>query len=333
MSRKRPSEYIYRPAWWVPGAHAQTLWGKLARPRPRFPLRSVRLDTLDGDFLDLRRLEGTKPAPKAPRLLLLHGLEGTERSHYVAGFFAEARARGWGADLLLFRGCGDEPNRTPRAYHSGETGDLELALGHVVREFPEAPLLLAGVSLGGNVLLKWLGERGDDLPRAVRAAAAVSVPFDLEKGCRRLSEGFSRVYTSHFLVSLRRKALAKLERFPGLFDPAKVRGARSLYDFDDAFTAPVHGFRDAHDYYSRSSSIGYLKGVRLPTLLLNAEDDPFLPAAVLDDVRRVAAGNAALQLEFVQRGGHVGFVSGRVPWRPRYYAEWRAMEFLAHSVS
>jgi predicted alpha/beta-fold hydrolase len=289
----------------------------------------VRLDTPDGDFLDLRRLDAL---PDAPRLLLLHGLEGTERSHYVGGFFSEARNLGWGADLLLFRGCGGEPNRAPRFYHSGETSDLQLVVDRLSREFPDSPLVIAGVSLGGNVLLKWLGERGDDLPPNVRAAAGVSVPFDLEKGCRHLTIGFSRVYAANFLGSLRRKALAKLERFPGLLERSAVLAARTLYDFDDVVTAPVHGFRDAHDYYSRSSSLAFLSRIRLPTLLLSAVDDPFLPAPVLDDVRRVAAGNAALALEFVDRGGHVGFVSGRNPFRPLYYAERRVTDFLARAM-
>jgi predicted alpha/beta-fold hydrolase len=290
----------------------------------------VRLDTPDGDFLDVVRLDA--PA-SAPRLFLLHGLEGTERSHYVAGFLNQASRRGWGVDVLLFRGCGAEPNRASRFYHSGETTDLEFALAHTLSEFADAPILLAGVSLGGNVLLKWLGERGATLPHRIAAAAAISVPFDLERGCRRIGTGFSRVYERHFMQSLRRKALAKLERFPGLFDATQARRASSLYDFDDAVTAPVHGFRDAHDYYSRSSALGYLDRIRLPTLLLSAVDDPFLPPAVLDDVREIVKHNAAIEIEFPPHGGHVGFIAGRNPWRPHYYAEWRAVNFLARALA
>ncbi|HEY7395457.1 MAG TPA: hydrolase [Gemmatimonadaceae bacterium] len=328
MSIKHRSEYTYRPAWWVRGAHAQTLWGKFFRPRMDLQLTIERLETADKDFIDIHRLHA---APDAPRLFLLHGLEGTIRSHYVSGFFGEAHRRGWGADLLLFRGCGDEPNRAARFYHSGDTADLALALGWVAERHPDAPLMLAGVSLGGNVLLKYLGERSGSVP-PVRGAAAISVPFDLERGARHLSQGFSRVYDRHFLRSLRRKALAKLERYPDLFDGAALERCETIYDFDDAVTAPVHGFIDAHDYYSRSSSLGYLSAVDVPTLLLSAIDDPFLPADVLDQVRTVAEGNRCLTLEFTDHGGHVGFISGRVPWRPVYYAEWRACEFLAATL-
>jgi hypothetical protein len=268
-------------------------------------------------------------APNAPRLLLLHGLEGTVRSHYVAGFFEQAKDRGWGADLLLFRGCGDEPNRAPRFYHSGETDDLAFVLEEILRRHPGSPIVLAGVSLGGNVLLKFLGERGADLGQRVRGAATVSVPFDLERGSRFISHGVSRIYDRHFLRTLRAKALAKLERFPGLFDETRLRAATSIFEFDEAVTAPVHGFADAHDYYSRSSALGWIRRIALPTLLLNSIDDPFLPAAVLDEVKGAAAANPNLTIEFPAHGGHVGFVAGRLPWRPFYYAEWRACEFLA----
>jgi predicted alpha/beta-fold hydrolase len=262
-------------------------------------------------------------------LLFLHGLEGTIRSHYVAGFFGEAQRRGWSADLLIFRGCGEEPNRAPRFYHSGETSDLAMALDRVLREHPRSPIVLAGVSLGGNVLLKFLGERGASISDRIVAAAAVSVPFDLERGARFISTGVSRIYDRHFLKTLRHKAMAKLERYPGLFDAAALNGAKTIFEFDDAVTAPVHGFKDARDYYSRSSSLGFLDRVTVPTLLLNAVDDPFLPPDVLDQVREIARRNHHLDLEFTEHGGHVGFIGGRVPWRPFYYAEWRACEFLS----
>ena len=317
-------EHTYRPAWWVPGPHAQTLWGKLARARAPLPTRLERLETPDGDFLELLRLDGRADGP---RLFLLHGLEGTVRSHYVSGLFQLALDRGWAADLLLFRSCGSEPNRAPRFYHSGETSDLEFAIRRVLDESPTAPLGLCGVSLGGNVLLKWLGEQGNSLPDAIRAAATISVPYDLERGCRYISRGFARIYERHFLRSLRRKASEKLLRFPGLFDEQALRRARTLYDFDDVVTAPVHGFRDAHDYYSRSSSLGFLADIRRSTLLLSAEDDPFLPVEVLREVRDIARDNDYLTLEFTRRGGHVGFVAGP-PWRATYYAEQRVGEFF-----
>ena len=321
--------YTFRPAWWIRGGHAQTLWGKFFRHRPTQPIRRERWDTPDGDFLDVHRLDA--PAD-APRLIFLHGLEGTIRSHYVFGFFSEAQRRGWGADLLIFRGCGDEPSHAPRFYHSGETSDPTFVIDRVIAEYPNAPIILAGVSLGGNVLLKLLGERGSSLPRQIRAAAAVSVPFDLERSCRHISRGFSKVYDRHFLRTLRQKATAKLEVHPALFDRGPLERAESIYDFDDAVTAPVHGFASAHDYYSRSSSLGFIERVRISTLLLSAVDDPFLPPAVLDEVRAIAARNPHLSLEFTPHGGHVGFVGGRWPWQPEYYAERRVCDFLAAAL-
>ncbi|HVX41863.1 MAG TPA: alpha/beta fold hydrolase, partial [Gemmatimonadaceae bacterium] len=207
------------------------------------------------------------------------------------------------------------------------------ALQRVIDETPERPIVLGGVSLGGNVLLKYLGERGRDVPHQVRAAAAISVPFDLERGARHISRGFSRVYDRHFLRTLKAKALAKLARYPGLFDAASLDRAGSIYEFDDAVTAPVHGFDDAHDYYMRSSSLRFLAAIQVPTLLLSAIDDPFLPSAVLEEVRALAAENAKLTVEFTPRGGHVGFVSGLVPWRPFYYGEWRACEYLDRALA
>ncbi len=322
MSSNHRSEYTYRPAWWVPGAHAQTLWGKFFRRQPDLPVTLERWETPDGDFLDVHRIAA--PAG-APRLFLLHGLEGTIRSHYVSGFFSEAVRRGWAADLLIFRGCGDEPNRAPRFYHSGETTDLAFALDRVISENPNSPVLLAGVSLGGNVLLKFLGEHHASLAPQIRAAAAVSVPFDLEKGANFIS----KIYDQHFLRSLRAKASAKLDRYPGLFDRERLALATSIVEFDDAVTAPVHGFADAHDYYYRSSALRWIGRISVPTLLLSAIDDPFLPADVLDEVRTIAELNACLHVEFTRHGGHVGFVGGKWPWRPEYFGEWRACEFLA----
>jgi len=319
-------EIIYSPAWWVPGGHLQTLWGKLFRKRVPAPTTLERWDTPDGDFVEVHRLSGPEGSP---RLVLLHGLEGTVRSHYAQGLLGEAKRRGWAADLLIFRSCGSEMNRTKRFYHSGETTDLAFVLDRIVAEFPGASIALAGVSLGGNVLLKFLGERGDDLPSSVVAAAAISVPFDLSRSTERINQGFSNVYQRFFLTSLRRKALEKLATFPDLAERAELAAVRTLADFDDVITAPIHGYRDAADYYQRASSLRFLSGIRLNTLLLSAIDDPMLPPEVLDEVRDVARTNPALHIEFVAKGGHAGFVTGSLPWRPFYYAEYRVGEFFA----
>jgi predicted alpha/beta-fold hydrolase len=330
----RISEYTYTPAWWVPGAHLQTLWGKLLRRPPGVATRVERWATPDGDELEIRRLD---PDPhsdgRTPRLLILHGLEGTIRSHYVRGMLDQARRHGWAADVLIFRGCNGELPRARRFYHSGETSDLDLVVRRLTIDHPDQPLILAGFSLGGNVLLKWLGERGDQLPVEVVAAAAVSVPFDLEQGSRYIEAGFSRLYTRHFLRTLRDKALRKLVEVPDLIDASRLRGARTLTEFDDAVTAPMHGFEDAHDYYARSSSMHFLKLIRRPTLLLSARDDPFLPSKVLDDVLMMAQGSLDVVCEFHHRGGHVGFVSGVIPWRPHFYAEERVASYLQQQVT
>lgn len=318
-------DIIYSPAWWIPGGHLQTLWGKLFRRQETAPTTLERWDTPDGDFLELHRLAASSGAP---HLVLLHGLEGSIRSHYAQGLLNEARRRGWGADLLIFRSCGSELNKTRRFYHSGETQDLAFALERMAREFRSSPLALVGVSLGGNVLLKFLGERGNDLPPNVKAAAAISVPFDLERSSKRINQGFSRLYQRFFLQSLKRKATEKAQRFPDLAAPADIAALRTLEDFDNLITGPLHGFRDAQDYYARSSSLPYLKDIRLDTLLFNAVDDPMLPPAVLNEVRSIAANNPALEVDFVEKGGHAGFVTGSIPWRPCYYAEHRVGEFF-----
>jgi predicted alpha/beta-fold hydrolase len=318
--------HTYRAAWWLPGPHLQTLWGKLARRRPRLPIRTERWDTPDSDFLEVVRTEGS---PGRPRLIVLHGLEGGPRSHYALGLLAQARRREWPADVLVFRSCGGELNRALRFYHSGETTDLGFAVDRLIADEPNRTLLLAGVSLGGNVLLKWLGEQGDSLPRQVAGAAAVSVPYDLERGSRRIQTGFSRVYQAHFLRSLRRKAHAKRLRYPDHLQAAAIDAARSLYDYDDAVTAPIHGFHNARHYYSSSSATRWIDRIRVPTLLISALDDPFLPSDVLDTVREIASHNESLTIEFLDKGGHAGFVTGRVPWRAGYYAEQRVAEFLA----
>lgn len=324
--RSMPRAVIYSPAWWIPGGHLQTLWGKLFRQQAPAPTVLERWDTPDGDFVELHRV---RAEPGVPRVLLLHGLEGTVRSHYAQGLLNEATRRGWGADLLIFRSCGPQMNRTRRFYHSGETTDTAFVLERITREFPDSPLAVAGVSLGGNVLLKFLGERGSDLPSQLRAAAAISVPFDLSRSARRINRGLSRLYQRFFLTSLRRKAREKATVFPDLAPASQIESLRTLEDFDNLITGPLHGFKNAEDYYQRSSSLSFLKRIRLNTLLLSAIDDPMLPPEVLDEVHEIAGHNPFLHLEFVDRGGHAGFIAGSLPWRPFYYAEYRVAEFFA----
>jgi predicted alpha/beta-fold hydrolase len=316
----------FQPAWWLPGPHLQTMWGKLVRRIQPAHQRIERWPTPDGDSLSVARVD--PPAPDAPVLAILHGLEGSIRSTYAQGLMHQARQRGWGAAMLIWRTCDGRTPDAPRLYHSGETGDADFFFRRLAAESPGRPILAVGVSLGANVLLKWLGDRAGTLPPELRAAAAVSTPFDLAAGSRHLERGFSRRYVRFFVRSLRRKAVAALERHPSLpIDLAALDRARTFFEFDDAVTAPVHGFRDAADYYARSSSLPVLARVAIPTLLLSAIDDPFLPAVVLEEVRRSAATNPRLVLDFTARGGHVGWVAGP-PWAPRYHMEVRVTDWL-----
>ena len=304
----------YRAPWWLPGGHLQTLAAALA-PRPRPDPRRERWETPDGDFIDL----DWYGAAGAGRLLaLFHGLEGSSGSHYARALVARACAEGWRCVVPHFRGCSGEPNRLARAYHSGDSAELEWVLQKLASAHKD--LVAVGVSLGANVLLKWLGERGAEATRSLRRAAAVSTPLELAASAGALDRGLNRqLYTRMFLATLKRKAAEKSRRFPGRFDAARMRAARSLREYDDAFTAPLHGFRDADDYYARSSSAPRLGAIAVPTLLLNARNDPFLPAAVLDRIE----ASAAVTLEFPAEGGHAGF-PGRGDWLSR-----RLMEFLA----
>ena len=215
----------YRAAWWIPGAHARTLWGKAVRRPCNAVTRTERWETPDGDFLELERLDAPDDRP---RLIILHGLEGSPRSHYARGLLHEAARRGWAADVLIFRSCGVELNRLAQCYHSGDTRDLDFVVQSLSSAQPTRPIVLAGVSLGGNVLLRWLGERGSSIPSQVKAAAAVSVPYDLARSSRRVGHGFSRVYQAYFLRSLRAKARAKERRFPDAVRCDAIARARSL---------------------------------------------------------------------------------------------------------
>jgi predicted alpha/beta-fold hydrolase len=301
------------------------MWGRFARRHPRVPTTIECLTLPDGDSIELHHLDGED---RAPHLVLLHGLEGSPRSHYVGGVLSQAHERGWRASLLVFRGCGATPNVARRFYHSGETQDLDFVFARLSMRWPDAAWFAVGVSLGGNVLLKWLGERGREVAPQMRAAAAISVPFDLEAGSRHIAREAMGIYDRSFLRSLRHKALAKLERYPDLFDRARLARANSVFEFDDAVTAPVHGFSSAHDYYEKSSSLQFLPRIRVPTLLLSSFDDPFIPPDVLARAETVARANAALTVEFYNFGGHVGFVAGEWPWRARYYAEWRVFRYF-----
>jgi predicted alpha/beta-fold hydrolase len=294
------------------------------------------LETPDGDELVVDRIEG--PAA-SPILVVLHGLEGSSFSGYVQQLLAVARRRGWRGAAMNFRSCARDPgrpnrmlpNRRPRLYHSGETEDLGFLLRTLSRREPGAPLLAAGVSLGGNVLLKWLGENPDQ--RLLRAAAAISTPYDLAAGARHLERGFGRVYTAGLLRTLRRKAVETARRFPeaaARIDAARAGSARTFWEFDDAATAPLHGFTGADDYYRRSSSLRFLPAIGTPVLGVSALDDPFLPAEVVRRAREAAS--SSVRFAITDRGGHAGFVAGPGPWKPSFWAGETAIEWLGREI-
>jgi hypothetical protein len=292
----------HRAPWWLPGGHAQTIFPALALPRPDVAYRRERWTTPDLDFIDVDLVDGRADAPW---VVLFHGLEGSSHSHYARSLMAAVRARGWNGAVPHFRGCSGEANLQARFYHSGDAQEIGWVLERL-RERAHASLFAAGVSLGGNALLRWLGETGHGRVHA-DAAAAVSAPLDLAAGGAALSSGFTLLYTRMFLRTLKPKCLAKLERYPGLFDRAALLAARDLYAFDNVVTAPLHGYRDTDDYWHRASARHVLDAIAVPTLVLNARNDPFLPGQHLP---RTAA--RAVVLEYPEEGGHVGFACG--PW-------------------
>lgn len=322
----------FNPAWFLRGPHVQTVWGRVVRPRRLVRLRREVLPTPDGDELILDHLDGLTDT----HFLLLHGLEGSSYSVYMQGVLSVVARHGFGATAINFRSCARDPrnilrmipNRRPRFYHSGETGDFDFVANTIATRFPNARLLAFGASLGGNVLLKWLGEHPDQ--RLIAAAATLSVPYDLGAGSAYLEKSVAgRFYVSRFLATLKPKVQRLADEFPQVrrYVPVqKAMKATTFWSFDDYATAPIHGFADAADYYGRSSSIHYVGSITTPTLALSAEDDPFLPPDVLPRVK--AAASSAVDFRTTSCGGHVGFIAGTIPWRCEYWAEELVVRWL-----
>ncbi len=327
----------YRAPAWLPGGNLQTIYANLLIRVPQVAYRRERLELPDGDFLDFDWADGVLDTQQdadaqrtemrgatTPVVVLIHGLEGSARSHYARGLMSHVGARGWDGVVAHFRGCSGEDNRLPRAYFAGDSEDVERMLRHVKSRHPDAPLYAVGVSLGGNALLRWLGEQGEAARALVDRAAGVSAPLDLTAAGSVLDHGFNRrFYTARFLHTLRAKALRKAARFPGLLDAKAIAAATTFREFDTLVTARLHGFRDADDYWFKVSSKPVLKSIAVPTLVLNAKNDPFLPAWALPSAADVSP---AVTLDQPETGGHVGFPSGPFPGR----LDWLSQRLLQH---
>jgi len=323
----------YVATWWLPGGNLQTIWPALwARrtlgPPPQY--RRERWAAPDGDFVDVDFLQDSPGAqaavptasPARPLLVLFHGLEGSSRSHYAEAFADVARERGWAYAVPHFRGCSGEINLAPRAYHSGDFEEIGWILARLRAAHSAAgggPLYAVGISLGGNALMRWAAEAGDTAAQSVAAVASVCSPLDLAAGGAAIGRGFNRqVYTRMFLNTMKPKALQKLAQHPGLFDRAALDRARNLYEFDDVFTGPLHGFKGVEDYWARASAKPHLDRIRIPALALNARNDPFIPA---DSLPREGEVGRHVTLWQPAQGGHVGFPAGGPPGHVRAMPE------------
>ena len=327
-----PIALAYDSPWWLGsggfGAHLQTVYPAVLTRMPVVAYTRERWDSTpdgkaDGDFVDVDRVAG---ATGKPMLVVFHGLEGSSQSPYALNLMAEVQRRGWRGLVPHFRGCSGEINRLPRAYHSGDAPEIDWILRRAKAEAPHQPLFVAAISLGGNATLKWLGEQGSAAASVADAAISISAPVDLTAAGDALAEGFCKVYTKNFLATMKRKSLAKLALHPGIFNPEIALKATTLREFDNEVTAPLHGYRDTDDYWTRASAKPGLIDVRVPTLILNARNDPFLPASALPTAAQVSSD---VKLHFPATGGHVGFSSGRFPgnggWMPQ-----RVFHFIDH---
>jgi len=311
----------YAAPAWLPGGHLQTIYPAIGIARPKVLYRRERWDTPDGDFIDIDFVDGRHGQPF---IVLFHGLEGSSDSHYARALMAHVAALGWSGAVPHFRGCSGEPNHAPRFYHSGDAAELDWIIRRLAAgrsNVSHGKFYAAGVSLGGNALLRWLGE-SQHQAEVVDAACAISAPLDLAGGGAALSRGLNRLYTRMFLQTLKPKCLHKLKQFPGLFNREHMLQARDLYEFDNVVTAPLHGYRNTDDYWHRASAKHVLSDITVPTLVLNAKNDPFLPARHLPQ-----SASARVTLDYPEEGGHVGFAVGRLPgqigWLPQ-----RMLHFL-----
>ncbi len=321
----------FKPAWWCRGAHAQTLFGALFRPRLRMRLSRRRLEMPDGDFLDLDFLETPSSNRRRvlPLVVLLHGLEGSSQAPYVQSLMGEIHGRGWDAVAVNMRMCSGVPNRLKQTYHSGKSEDLGFVVDYLREKEERSELYLVGFSIGGNIVLKWLGERGGGGAREIQKAAAISVPYDLSASVELMDTGFNRsVYTRALLTSLKAKIRMKEKQFPDAVRYGLAKRCTTFKEFDRQVTAPLNGFHSEADYWAKSSCKNFLKSIAVPTLLIHARDDPFFPGQLLPltDFYR----SEHLKVLLIPHGGHLGFISGPWPWKQDLWVEKTIMDFFAN---
>ena len=316
----------YRAPFYLFNGHLQTLWPVWQTLRkPAIALPRERWETPDGDFIDVDCIN--RGAADKPIVILFHGLEGNSQSHYARGLAAVLQQIGWTGYVPHFRGCSGELNRLPRAYHSGDSEEIDWILKRFKQRDPQRTYFATGVSLGGNALMKWLGEQGEDATDVIQAAAAISPPMDVGACGAWLDQGTNqKVYTQHFLRTMKAQSEARLQQFPGLFEAERMRNATTLREFDDTVTAPLHGFKDVDDYWTRASALPVLQSIRLPTLLLMPRNDPFLPDACYPTVYP-----ASVTLETPDNGGHVGFSGGHGTSKDLWLPS-RIINFFAQSL-
>ena len=309
----------FSPSWWLSNPHLQTLYASKLSRRPPISFKTERFELPDGDFLDLC----WSHKQSGQLVLLLHGLTGNINSAYAQGAFGQLEAAGMRPVFMHWRGCSGEPNRLARSYHSGETGDIALMVNLLQERYPSVPISAVGFSLGANALLKYLGEQGPQCP--LKSAIAACPPLVLQVGANKLNKGFARGY-QRFLIGLMRKQIdAKNTRYPELNLPVVDDSIDNFWKIDDTFTAPTHGFDDVHDYYKKCSARQFLKNIAKPTHIIYALDDPFFTDEVIPTEAELSAN---VTLELPSRGGHVGFIKGNIPFKPRYWLDSRIVEVL-----
>ena len=317
----------YVAPWWLPGGHLQTIYARFLSRHLAVPYRRERWRTPDEDFIDLDWLDA--PANPAKLVVLFHGLEGCSRSHYAISLIDALARRGWPGVVPHFRGCGAEANCLPRSYHAGDSEEIDWILRRLKSREPARAIHVVAISLGANMLLKWLGEKTEAAREIVARAVAVSTPLDLQAAAQQLDFGVGKLlYTRHFLQSMRPKVLDKIAAHGLSIEARAVRACKTFRAIDDLYTAPFHGFKDADEYWTSTSSKRWLKSIRVPTLLINARNDPFLPESALPQNDEVSE---AVTLDFPHAGGHVGFVTGKFPGRLEWLPE-RALSFFEHGI-